>query len=40
MSEMAQLTLLRFQCNKILDGLLRTGFLYPQQIIWNKAARY
>jgi hypothetical protein len=21
---------------KFLDGLLRIGFLYPQQIIWNK----
>jgi DNA modification methylase len=22
--------------NEVLDGLLRIGFLYPQQIIWNK----
>ena len=21
---------------EVLDGLLRIGFLYPQQIIWNK----
>src|ERR1700747_697415 len=22
--------------HEVLDGLLRIGFLYPQQIIWNK----
>jgi hypothetical protein len=24
---------------EVLDGLLRIGFLYPQQIIWNKGSR-
>ncbi len=24
---------------EVLEGLLRIGFLYPQQIIWNKGAR-
>jgi DNA methylase len=23
-------------CREVLDGLLRIGFLYPQQIIWDK----
>ena len=24
---------------EVLNGLLRIGFLYPQQIIWNKGGR-
>ena len=26
----------RVYTREVLDGLLRIGFLYPQQIIWNK----